>query len=187
MIRLFVAVELPERLRRRLAMLCRGVKGARWSDESNMHLTLRFIGEVGEERVEDIVDALDRIAAPRLVLSLASAGHFETRGKVRTLWIGVDPNPALVALQGRIEAALQRAGLEPEGRKFAPHLTMARLDRAAPDIVRNWLHENSLFRAEPVAVDRFVLFESLLGAGHAVYRPVADFPLGEGAIVSRET
>jgi len=179
MIRLFVAVALPDLLRRRLAMLCRGVKGARWVDESNMHLTLRFIGEVEEPQAEEIAAALDRLRAPRFPLSLVGAGHFETRGRVRQLWVGIEPNPVLMQLQERIESALQREGLEPEGRKFSPHITLARLDRAAPDTIRNWLHENSLFRAEPFAVEEFVLFQSLLGNGGAVYHPVAEFPLGE--------
>ena len=178
MIRLFVAVALPAGLRRRLAMLQRGVKGARWVDESNLHLTLRFIGEVEEHRVEDIAGALDRIDVAPFPLALAGAGHFESRGRVRALWVGVDPNPPLVELQGRVESALQRAGLGAEGRKFAPHITMARLDRARPEVIRNWLHENSLFRAEPFAVEHFVLFESLLGNQAAVYRPVAEYPLG---------
>ena len=181
MIRLFVAVELPGTLRQRLAMLCRGVKGARWVDESNIHLTLRFIGEVEEPQAEEIADALDRLRAPRFPLALVGAGHFETRGKVRTLWIGIEPSPALMQLQERIESALQRIGLPPEGRRFSPHITLARLDRGAPDIIRNWLHENSLFRAEPFTVEEFVLFQSLLGNGGAVYRVVADYPLGEPA------
>lgn len=179
MIRLFVAIALPEMLRHRLAMLCRGVKGARWADESNMHLTLRFIGEVEEPQAEDVAAALDRLRAPCFPLSLAGAGHFETRGRVRQLWIGIEPNPALVRLQERIESALQREGLEPERRRFSPHITLARLDRAAPDVIRNWLHENSLFRAEPFAVEEFVLFQSLQGNGGAVYHAVAEYPLGD--------
>jgi 2'-5' RNA ligase len=177
MIRLFVAVALPDALRQRLAMLCRGVKGARWVDEDSMHLTLRFIGEVEEPQGEEIADALDRLRAPGFPLTLLGAGHFETRGRVRALWVGIEPNPALTQLQERIESAVQRTGLPPEGRKFSPHITLARLDRAQPDIIRNWLHENSLFRAEPFAVEEFVLFQSLLGNGGAVYRPVAEFPL----------
>ena len=189
MIRLFVAVALPDALRRRLAMLCGGVRGARWADESNMHLTLRFIGEVGEDRVEDIVDALGRIAAPPFDLTLAGAGHFETRGRVRTLWIGIEPSPPLADLQGRIEGVLQRTGLPAEGRKFAAHIALARLDGARPEAVRDWLFANALFRAPPHRVEAFVLFQSLLGHGGAVYRPVAEFPLGSpaGPIVSRET
>jgi 2'-5' RNA ligase len=178
MIRLFVAIELPEALRRRMAMLCRGVKGARWLDVDNLHLTLRFIGEVGEDRVEDIVQALAGVRAPPFPLGIAGVGHFETRRRVRALWLGIDPSPALMQLQERIELALQRAGCAAERRRFAPHLTLARLDRAAPDTVRDWLHGTSLFRAEPVMVETFVLFHSLLGSGGAVYRPLAEFPLG---------
>ena len=76
-------------------------------------------------------------------------------------------------------AMAMAGGLPPEGRKFSPHITLARLDRAAPDVIRNWLHENSLVRAAPFAVDEFVLFQSLLGNGGAVYRVVEEYPLGE--------
>jgi len=181
MIRLFVAIALPEALRRRMAMLCAGVRDARWLALENLHLTLRFIGETPENEVEDIGRALDGVRADAFELAFAGVGHFESRKKVRALWVGTDANRALTELQERIEAALKRAGCAPDGRRFMPHITLARLKGAPPSHVRGWLEANSLFRAEPVAVTEFTLFQSHLGQGGAHYRALREFPLNRGA------
>jgi len=180
MIRLFVAIELPADLKQRIEPICSGVEGARWVGEDNMHLTLRFIGEVGEENLDDIVGALAQVNGTRFPLEVTGAGHFESRRRVRTLWLGVAKQPALFALQERIESALVHAGLPPEGRKFSAHLTLARLKGTRPARVRDWLAANSLFRTAPFTVEDFVLFSSLLGQGGAIYQPVQTFPLGRG-------
>jgi len=177
MIRLFVAIDLPGELRQRLAMLCHGPGGANWVAPENLHLTLRFIGEVQEPEIEEIVGRLRAIHSPPFVLTLAGAGHFESRRRVRALWIGIERSPALIALQGRVEAALQRAGLAPEGRRFSPHVTLARLKSGAPAEAHRWLAANGMFRAMPFTVAGFVLYSSRLGRGGASYLPVEEFPL----------
>ena len=180
MIRLFVAIDLPADLKHRIEPLCSGVEGARWVGEDNMHLTLRFIGEVGEENLDDIVGALARVNGTRFSLEVTGAGHFESRRRVRALWLGLEKQPALFALRERIESALVHTGLPPEGRKFSAHLTLARLKGTRPARVHDWLAANSLFRAAPFEVEDFVLFSSLLGRGGAIYQPVQTFPLGQG-------
>ena len=93
------------------------------------------------------------------------------------VWLGgVEPDPALTALRDRIEAAAVRAGQPPEGRKFRPHVTVARLDRARPAEVRDWLAANTLFRAVPFTVARFALFSSTLGRSGPSYRVEWLFP-----------
>lgn len=181
MVRLFVALALPEALRRRMAMLAGGVRDARWVDSENLHLTLRFIGETQEDRVEDIESALAGVRGEPFALAFAGVGHFESRKRVRALWIGTEPNPALTALQERIESALMRAGCAPDGRRFAAHVTLARLKGAPPAHVRGWIEANSLFRTEPVPVTSFTLFQSHLGHGGAHYRALRLFPLGRTA------
>jgi len=176
MIRLFAGIALPEDIRTRLEMICAGVRDARWTAPENLHLTLRFIGEVPEPAVEDIVPALDRIAFDPFDLFLDGVGHFETRGRVRTLWAGLAGEPALAELQSRIEAALRRTGCAPETRNFKPHVTLARLKGARPDAVQGWIAANSLFRAGPFRVGEFVLFESRLGGEGPAYFPIAEFP-----------
>jgi 2'-5' RNA ligase len=178
MIRLFVALEIPAELRGRIAAIARGVERARWVPEESIHLTLRFIGEVREDVMEDVVAELGTIAGEPFDLAIAGAGHFETGRRVRSLWLGVERNPALAALRGRIDAAIVRAGLPPDGRKFKPHVTVARLNDGDPEEVRGWLQANTLFRSVPFTADRFVLFSSFVGRNGSIYRAEADFPLG---------
>lgn len=185
MIRLFVAIELPEAPRRRMAMMESGVRDARWVDIENLHLTLRFIGDTQEDRVEDIGRALEGVRGEPFDLVMAGVGHFESRRLVRVLWAGVEPNPPLMALQERIETALMRAGCAPEGRRFLPHVTLARLKAAKPAHVRRWLEANALFRAEPVAVSRFTLFQSQLGHGGAHYRVLGEYGLSRNAAAAQ--
>jgi len=178
MIRLFTAIALPETLRRRLAMLCAGVRGAHWANEENLHLTLRFIGEVPDDSLADIAGALERVRSPSFDLVLAGAGHFETRRRVRALWIGVEPQPALNALQERVDAALLRSGFPGDPRRFTPHVTLARMGGIPPDAVADWLAGHTLFRAPPLAVEEFTLFRSHLGQGGAHYEPLHSVALG---------
>ena len=178
MIRLFVAIEIPADLKHRIGPLCTGVQGARWVGEDNMHLTLRFIGEVGEEHLIDIAGALAQVNGTPFPLVISGAGHFETRRRVRTLWLGVEKQPELFALQERIESALVRAGLAPEGRNFNAHVTLARLRDARTARVSDWLGANDAFRAAPFRVEKFVLLSSLLGGGGAVHQMVQEYPLG---------
>ena len=177
MIRLFTAVELPAELRQRMAMLCRGVDRARWVAEENVHLTLRFIGNIGEDVAEDLLPGLDSVRTAPFPVTVAGAGHFGSRRHVRAIWLGVENCPPLETLYSRIESALVRAGLAPEGRKYAPHVTLGRLKEGAPREVRDWLAANSLFRAVPFTVDRFTLFSSHLGRNGSIYTAEREFPL----------
>lgn len=177
MVRLFVAIDLPEDVRDRLAGLCNGLPGARWVPPENMHVTLRFIGEVPDGDLPDIGDALDRVRAPAFPISLAGVGYFGSRRRVHALWAGVEKSPTLVDLQRKTESALQRAGLPPEERKFMPHVTLARLKDVKTERLGPWIEARNLFRAPPTIVTRFVLFSSFLSADGAIYQPEAEFPL----------
>src|SRR5690242_13145374 len=130
MLRLFVGIALPPQLKLRLSLLASGVPGARWVDPGNMHLTLRFIGEVDEGVASDIDAALARIRAPRFAVTLTGIGHFGGAAP-RLLWAGVESNAALFHLRDKIEAAVVRAGLAAETRRFSPHVTLARLKQVA--------------------------------------------------------
>ncbi|MGB0631035.1 MAG: RNA 2',3'-cyclic phosphodiesterase [Alphaproteobacteria bacterium] len=177
MIRLFTALSLPEDLRPRLAALGGGIDGARWVAADNLHITLRFIGEVSEPVADDIVHALDRVRRAPLSVSLSGAGHFASRGRTRAVWIGVEKSPDLSALRDRIAQALIRIGLPPEGRKYTPHVTIGRLRDARPNRVLSWLEANGAFFAPPFEVRQFVLYESRLGRNGPAYTPVAEYPL----------
>jgi 2'-5' RNA ligase len=176
MLRLFVGIELPSALRLRLSLLCTGLPGARWVDPGNLHLTLRFIGEVDEGVASDIDDALARIRASRFDVTLAGAGSFGGE-RPRLIWIGVEDNKPLVELQERVEAALRRAGVPPDTRRYSPHVTLARLKQ--PDLARvqGFVAANALFRAPPFPVERFSLIASYPTKSGAIYEDQADYVL----------
>ena len=176
MLRLFVGIEFPPELKLRLSLLQSGVAGAKWVDPGNFHLTLRFIGEVDEGTAADVDEALLRLKARRFSLQLAGTGTFGG-DKPRQLWVGVEREPALGALQSKIEMALIRTGLPPEPRKFAPHVTLARLRDPKRADIQQFLAANAQFRAEPLRVERFSLIASYPTKAGSVYEDQADYPL----------
>ena len=177
MLRLFVGIGFPPELKLRLSLLCSGIPGAKWVDAGNFHLTLRFIGEIGEDIAADVDDTLSRLRARRFTLQIAGTGVFGGGDKPRSLWAGVERTPELVGLRDKIEQALIRVGLAPEPRKFAPHVTLARLRDPPLDKLREFLVSNAQFRAEPLAVNEFCLIASFQTKSGAVYEDQADYPL----------
>jgi 2'-5' RNA ligase len=174
--RLFVALRPPEAIRDRLLDTMDGIDGARWQDEDQLHLTLRFVGEVDPPVAEDLAAALGGIEAAAFELAVAGVGHFQTRGRPTALWAKPLPSPALADLQRKVERVCQRVGLEPEHRKFTPHITLARLNRAAGP-VGGWLAAHGTLAAGPWRVDEFRLYESALAPGGARYEPVVSYRL----------
>jgi RNA 2',3'-cyclic 3'-phosphodiesterase len=176
MLRLFVGIGFPPELKLRLSLLETRLPGARWVDAGNFHLTLRFIGEVDEARAADIDATLARVKARRFTLQLAGAGVFG-HNKPRSLWAGVERQPDLAVLRDKIENALIRAGIEPEMRKFSPHVTLARLHNPGIAELREFLAANAAFRADPLPVERFSLIASFPTKAGSVYEDQADYPL----------
>ncbi len=177
MFRLFVGIPLPEPVSSMLAGLNGGLPGARWVTEENLHITLRFIGEVGREDAEDLHRLLERVHAPAFELTVTGIGCFETRGKIHTLWAGVARADRLNFLQDRVEATVVRAGYEPERRKFKPHITLARFRNGSGERIGSFLKGNNALAIGPFQVDRFTLFRSFLGREGAHYEALADYPL----------
>src|SRR5215472_3275108 len=177
MLRLFVGIPFPPELKLRLSLLCAGVPGVKWVDPGNFHLTLRFIGEVGEDVAADIDTALSRVRARPFVVQLAGTGSFGNGSAPRSLWVGVEPNPPLAALRDKIEQALVRTGLPPEPRKFTPHVTLARLHDPPLDKLRDFLVAHAQFRAVPLPVASFSLIASFQTKSGSVYEDQADYPL----------
>src|SRR5215217_4153672 len=177
MIRLFVALGLPDALRDELSTMCGGIPGARWAPEENYHITLRFIGEVPGWQAQEVDEALAGIRAPGFDLTLRGVGTFQKNGRIASLWVGVEKSEPLLFLQAKVETASQRIGLEPERKRFAPHVTLARTDRAAPEKLVAFVQAHNLFRAPPIPVDCFTLYSSRLGKEAAVYVPEVEYEL----------
>jgi 2'-5' RNA ligase len=176
--RLFVALDLPWSVRQRLASLASvGIPGAKWIPPENYHLTLRFIGEAPRHLAEEIDHALATLKARRFSLTLAGVGMFEKGGRPTSLWVAAEKNPSLDHLRGKIETALQRVGLEPERRRFNPHVTLARLDNPAEAKLVSFVQAHNLFRSEPMEVEHFTLFSSQLGKEQSVYTAEVEYPL----------
>ena len=148
--RLFVALDLPDSVKRSLEPLAKGLGDVRWSTPDQQHLTLRFIGEVGNGAVPEVVEALATVPAMPFALTLEGLGHFPPRGEPRVLWVGVQKSAELARLKRRIDRALEQAGIPPDGRKFAPHVTLARFrEPPLPDRFGSWVARRSLFRTQP--------------------------------------
>lgn len=178
--RLFVALRPPSDVRDALLPVMAGVEGARWQTDNQLHLTLAFLGEVDRHGVNAATDVLAGIVAPPLNLSLGQFGTFDTSrpGRIGTLWIGVEPHDAVAALAQSIRTALRRAGLAPDARKFAPHITLARFGSAGAtrEALRPFLSHTPTPRATWQASD-FHLVESTLGQQGAHYAPLASYAL----------
>ncbi len=175
--RLFVAIALPEEIQDALADLGNGLPGARWVPAENLHLTLRFLGEVDRRDAEDIDAALAEIRAPGFPLSIAGVDRFGDNRRVRQLWAGVEPHPGLLHLQSKVESAVVRSGQAPERRKFKPHITLARFRSNPGEKLGAFLSQHGLLRLPPFMVDSFSLYSSFLSSGGSIYSEEAVYEL----------
>jgi RNA 2',3'-cyclic 3'-phosphodiesterase len=178
--RLFVALRLPPAIRETLFDMMDGIPGARWQDDDQLHLTMRFIGEVDRPVAEDVAAALGSVHAPPPALQLDGVGRFAHRGRTEAVWAGVAPRDPLAHLHRKVDAACVRAGLEPERRAYLPHITLARLPRAlgAEAEIDAWLARWGGLASPVFTVTHLTLFESYLGRGGATYEPIARWPFG---------
>ena len=174
--RLFVAIRPPEAIRDRLIDAMEDSPELRWVGDEQLHLTLRFIGEVERPLADDIALALTRIRSDRFELRVTGVGIFERRSG-GTLWAGIEPKPPLAAVAAKVERACVAAGLEPEHRAFHPHITLARFNRASATAAQAFLERTRALASPPFAVTSFILYESHLSRHGPHYEKVAEFPL----------
>ena len=177
--RLFTAIELPEEAQNQLADLEQPLLGAKWVDIDNLHLTLRFIGDVDGGVARELMAELDSVDTDAFEIALAGVGVFGGDDP-KALWAGVTPCPALDALARAHERAARNAGLPPEKRPFKAHVTLARLRNASPAQVAAFLGQHALFRCEPFFVGRAVLLSSKPLVGGGPYVIEATYPLRGG-------
>jgi 2'-5' RNA ligase len=173
--RLFIGIRPPAPVREALIDTMEALEGARWQEDEQLHLTMRFAGEVEREAANDLAAALASIVLPSFKLELEGVSHFERKGMPTVIWARVRPAPELERLRAKIERACDLTGLGGETRRFTPHITIARLNSHTGPIV-DWLTRNSGLRAN-WQVDGFSLFESHLLASGAQYEVAVHYPL----------
>ena len=174
--RLFVAIRPPEEIRDLLLDAMDDSADFRWQDDEQLHLTLRFVGEVERPVGDDLAAELGRIHSSPFELRITGTGRFEQRSS-GALWAGVEPKPPLAALAAKIERACQSVGLEPERRAFHPHITLARWKGRRFREVHDFLERTRGLSSEPFAADEFILFQSHLSRHGADYEAVERYPL----------
>jgi 2'-5' RNA ligase len=176
--RLFTALEIPPEIGQSLAMLRGGLPGARWVEPENYHLTLRFIGDVDGAVARDIASLLGGVSRRQFDLRLDGLSSFGGR-KPRAVVAAAEPSTPLLELQSEHERLLQRIGLEPEGRKYTPHVTLARLRETSSRQVADYLAVHQPYRSNSFRAPRFVLFSSRASVGGGPYVVEAAYPLAD--------
>jgi 2'-5' RNA ligase len=174
--RLFTGVEIPPDVGQALARLRGGLPGARWIDSENYHLTLRFIGDVDDMTAREVASTLERVKRNAFELHFEGVTSFGGR-KPRALIATVAPAQPLLDVHAEHERLMQRIGLDPEGRKYTPHVTLARLRDSSSRQVAEYLSARGYFRTSPFRVTRFVLFSARASVGGGPYVIEASYPL----------
>ena len=174
--RLFTALEVPREVSEVLSMLRGGLPGARWIDPENYHITLRFIGDIDDRLAQDIASLLDGVRKRPFDVRFEELASFGGH-KPRAVIAAVDPVSPLVELQAEHERLMRRAGLEPEGRKFIPHVTLARLRDSSSRDVADYLSSRAALFSSSFRASRFVLFSARASVGGGPYVVEADYPL----------
>ena len=188
--RTFVALEMPSRVRRRLASLrdqvpARWRRHVRWVGTTEIHLTLKFLGEVEPSRLVDLAQPLRAAAgeSSEFDLRLDKTGAFPSPRRPSTLWVGFDGEvQRLARLQARVEGAMLQAGFVADRKRFHPHVTAGRLRRGPSpymfrQIGKSWLDAHLPDRGLEVHVRHITLFRSHLGPGGARYEPLFTAPV----------
>lgn len=175
--RLFIAIELPDDVKRELDRLWTDIPGARRVPTDQIHLTLAFLGEVEEAALERLAGNLVRIQVPEFRLSLSTVGCFPNRHRPRVLWVGLVPHPLLMHLVAGVQEAVLACGIPQEERPFSPHITLARLKLASPRECDAFLDQNPKQKLLSFPVREFTLFQSRLTPQGALHTPLRSFPL----------
>jgi len=174
--RLFFALLPPLQLVETLGTLMHGVKGARWQSPEQLHLTLRFVGDVPEMLAEELAAMLPSRIVEIPAISLSGVGFFERRHRPNALWVRALPREPLVQLHQKLDRACQTLGLQPERRAYMPHMTVARLPRDVGPIDQ-WLARHAGFSAGPLPFPRCSLMQSVPAGNTRQYEALASVRL----------
>jgi 2'-5' RNA ligase len=174
--RLFTGIEIPADVGLSLSLVRGGLSGAHWIDPADYHVTLRFIGDVDNAVANDFAELLDGVRRPAFDVAIGELHAFGGK-RPHAIVATVEPSAALVELQAEHERIARRAGLPPETRKFAPHVTLARLRGVSAQSAAGWLAARGGMRPLAFPVRRSVLFSSRASTGGGPYLAEAAYPL----------
>ena len=175
--RLFTGLELPGAIAAQVASARGGIVGARWIDPTDYHITLRFVGDVDRQVALDMAETLDEIRRPPFDVCFGGLSWFGG-DKPRAIVAKIRPDPALIELQAEHERRMRRIGLEPETRKFTPHVTIARVRRVGARAVADYLASRGALSVDRFTAERFVVYSSRESTGGGPYVVEAAYPLG---------
>ncbi len=177
--RLFIGLDIPPAQRMLLSFLQSGLDGARWVEASDLHITLRFIGDVSPSTADQIVDVLDQVRYPAPAIELGELACFGGT-KPRSIYASVATDSRLMAFQAKLERLMQELGLPAEKRKFTPHVTLARFGKIEPIEVARYLAQRGAFNAAPYRPTRFILYSARDSVGGGPYHAEETFRFLEG-------
>ena len=161
--RLFVAIDLPESTRQLLASLDPQIRGVRWIEPTQMHLTLAFFGDVADDIELALREKLGSIDFGAFFLPIVGIGTFSAKGTPKIIWIGVGKaHPHLFQIYKRVHEAALAASIEPEFRPWHPHITIARCREVSTQSLRKFLQSNEDLDVGMIRVDAFHLYSSKL-------------------------
>jgi 2'-5' RNA ligase len=180
--RLFVAIDLPAALKEQLSALTVPIDGVRWTETANLHLTLRFIGDVSQDTADEIQVALSDVQSPPFSLQLNGVGTFPAnpRKPPRIIWAGLSNPPAIQSLHEKIEKTVSDLGPTPDNRPYTPHITLGRVKSADdPTIaaIRQFIERSAGFHSEAFIPAEFLLMQSQLSPSGSKYTALARYPL----------
>jgi RNA 2',3'-cyclic 3'-phosphodiesterase len=178
MYRLFIGIDPPDEIKSALLNVQGGISSARWQNEDQLHITLRFIGAVDRRAANDIASHLLSINHPRFEIAFQGVGTFDRRGTIHTLYAGVAPTDHLHILHKKIDHLLVQLGLPADTHTYVPHLTLARLNQSSGTLA-HFLLDHGALSTPPFLVNDFCLYESQLTRDGARYTIIQRYPLNQ--------
>lgn len=176
--RLFIAIALPDSVRSDLARLCEPLRGIAWVRPEQIHLTLRFLGDVQPGRIAELEERLSGVRVESFILPVEGAGAFPPKGPPQVVWVGVGSgHPHLFQLRQRVDDAVLAAGVDFDVRSFVPHITLGRCARGGAPAATSWLHRHGGFSTAPFRAREFDLCSSRLSAAGAEHALRRRYPL----------
>ncbi|MDZ7658404.1 RNA 2',3'-cyclic phosphodiesterase [Fodinibius sp.] len=178
--RLFIAIPLPKGVKQQLLDLQQPIEGIRWQSQEQMHLTLKFVGEVDKTTVSELREELDNIVHSDFSMTISGIGYFPEGKQPKVVWAGIKENANLQELHKKVENRCEKMGIAPENRPYKPHVTIGRTKNAYKRSVTSFINQHKKFGIQNIQVNEFVLFESELHPDGARHHPLQTYLLNSG-------